>query len=83
MVIYALLNNNVFIKENVHEEDRMAAKRSLLIFHAKMNGCRLLIHRWQNERQRSVNDFWPCIMGNQCALWPLKSMYKAFTGCIG
>jgi len=30
-------------KENVHEEDKTAAKRPLLIFYAKVNGCILRI----------------------------------------
>jgi len=78
--IYTLLNNNVVIKENVHEEDRTAAKRPLLIFNAKVNGCILRIHPWQNERQQSVNNFWPCIMVNQWAMWPSKSIYEVLNG---
>ena len=63
-----MLQNNVVIKENVHEEDRMAAKRLLQIFDAKVNGCILQICPWQNECQWSVNNFWPCIRVNQSAM---------------
>ena len=37
----------------------------------------------ENERQQSVNDFWPCIMVNQSAMWPLMAIYKVVTGFIG
>jgi hypothetical protein len=81
--IYAVLKNNVVIKENVHKEDRTAAKRPLLIFFPKVTGCILWILPWQNEHQWSVNNFWPCILVNQYALWLLKSIYKVWTGFIG
>jgi len=37
--IYAILANNVVIKENVHEKYTTSAKRQLLIFYAKVNNC--------------------------------------------
>jgi len=37
----------------------------------------------ENERQRSVNDFWPCRMVNQSARWPLMSIYGVLPGFIG
>jgi hypothetical protein len=37
----------------------------------------------ENERQQSLNDFWPCIIGKQSAMWPLMAIYKVVTGCIG
>jgi len=35
-----------------------------MIHYAKSNDSMVWIHLWQNERQRSVNDSWSCIMGN-------------------
>jgi len=29
----------------------------------------------ENDRQWSVNDCWPSIMVNHCAMWPLWSIY--------
>ena len=49
--------------ENIHEEDRMTAKTQQLISYAKVNGCIMRISLWQNERQRSVNDFSSCKSG--------------------
>jgi hypothetical protein len=81
--IYTLLKNNVVIKENVHEEDRPAAKSPLLIFYAKVNGSILRICPWQNKRQWSVSDFWPGIVVTHCAMRPLKSIYEVLTSFIG
>jgi hypothetical protein len=43
--------------ENIHGEDRMTVKTLYLIIPAKVNGCIMRIRLWQNERQRSVNNF--------------------------
>jgi hypothetical protein len=37
----------------------------------------------ENERQQSVNDFWPCIMVNRSTMWLLTAIYKVVTGFIG
>jgi hypothetical protein len=62
--IYVSLKNNVVIKKNVNENARKAAKTMWIINCAKFNDCILWIQPWLNERQRSVNDFWSCILGN-------------------
>jgi len=53
--------------ENIHETDRTTVKTLYLIIYAKVTGYIMRIHLWQNERQRSVNDFWPCRMVNPSA----------------
>jgi len=40
-----------------------------MIYYVKLNDNILLILPWQNERQRSVNDFWSCINGNLLGDW--------------
>jgi hypothetical protein len=46
--------------ENIHEEDRTTVKTLYLIISAKVNGCIMRIRLWQNERQRSLNNFSSC-----------------------
>jgi hypothetical protein len=58
--LYVFLNNNVVVKENVHEDDRKPAKIPVMIYYAKSNDCKLQIHPWQNEHQWSVRKFWSC-----------------------
>jgi len=36
----------------------------------------------ENEHQRSVNDYWPCIMVNHSAMWSLLSIYIVLTGFV-
>jgi len=62
--IYVLLKNNIVIKKNVNVNARKTAKTTWMINCAKFNDCILWIQPWQNERQRSVNDFWSCVLGN-------------------
>jgi len=38
---------------------------------------------YENECQQSVKDFWPRIIVNQSAMWPLMAIYKVVTGSIG
>ena len=52
------------MKEKVYEDGTKAAKTPLMIYYAKTNDNILWIPQWQNERQRSVNDLWSCIIGN-------------------
>jgi len=40
------------MKENMHEDDRKAAKTPSMIYYVKWNDCILGIHPWQNEHQR-------------------------------
>jgi hypothetical protein len=49
--------------KNIHEEDRTTVETLYLIISAKVNGCIMRICLWQNERQRSVNDFLSCKTG--------------------
>jgi hypothetical protein len=49
--------------ENIHETDRTTVKTLYLIINAKITGCIMWIHLWQNERQRRVNDFSSCKSG--------------------
>jgi hypothetical protein len=64
--IYVLLNNNVVIKQKIHEDDRMAAKTQLMIHTAKHNDCILQICLWQTKRQRRVNNS----VSNGCSFGP-------------
>jgi len=52
------------MKEKVYEDGTGAAKSPWMIYYNKINDNILGIHPWQNERQRSVNIFWSCIIGN-------------------
>jgi len=56
--------NNVLMKEKVYEDDTKAAKSPLMIYYAKIRDNIFWIRPWQNERQRSFNHFWSCIIGN-------------------
>ena len=71
------------MKENVHEDDRKAAKTPLLVGYAKTNDYILWIHLWQNEHQWSANGFWSCILGN----WSGDSLgtfiHEVWLACIG
>jgi hypothetical protein len=49
--------------ENIHETDRTTVKTLYLMIFAKVTGCIMRIRLWQNERQRSVNDFSSCKSG--------------------
>ena len=52
------------ITDKVHEDARMAAKTLWMINYAQLNDYILWIRPWQIEHQRSINDFWFCIVGN-------------------
>ena len=52
------------MREKVCEDSTKAAKTPLTIDYAKINDNILWIRPWQNERQRRVNNFWSCIIGN-------------------
>jgi len=52
------------MKEKVYEDGTKAAKTPLMIYYAKINDNKLWICPWQNERQRSINDCWSCIIRN-------------------
>jgi len=52
------------IKKNVNNNARKGAKSTGMIDYVKSNDSMMWIHPWQNERQRSVNDSWSCILGN-------------------
>jgi hypothetical protein len=54
------INKQYSDNENIREEDRMTVKTPYLIIYTKVNGCIMQIGLWQNERQRSVNDFLSC-----------------------
>jgi len=71
------------MKEKVHEDDRKAAKTPSMIYYARLNDNRLWIHPWQYERQRSIKDFWSCILGNLHGdlLWPFIT--EVLAGFIG
>jgi len=62
--LYVLLKNNVVIKKKVNEIARKAARSMWMKCYAKLNDCIMWIHAWQNERQRSVNNFSSCRSGN-------------------
>jgi len=62
--IYVLLKHNVVIKKKVNENARKAAKIMLMMDCAKFIDCVLWIQPWRNERQRSINDCWSCVVGN-------------------
>jgi len=62
--ICVLLKNNVVFKKNVSEKARKTAKTMWMIDYAKLNDCILWIQLWQNECQRSVNNFRSCESGN-------------------
>ena len=51
------------MNENVDEEDRTTAKTQLVMSYAKVNGWIMRIRMWQNEHQRSINDFSFCMPG--------------------
>ena len=53
--------------ENIHEMDRTTVETLYLIIYTKVTGYIMWIRLWQNKRQWSVNDFWPCRMVNQSA----------------
>jgi len=38
---------------------------------------------FENERQRSINDIWRFIMGNQSVMWPLLSVYDVLIVSVG
>jgi len=54
------------INETVHEDGTKAAKTPLMIYSAKLHYNILSICQWQNEGQRSVNNFWSRIIGTLC-----------------
>jgi hypothetical protein len=49
---------------------------------AKEKATRCLPDR-ENERQRSVNDFWSCMMVDQTMRWLLMPIYAVLTGFMG
>jgi hypothetical protein len=53
--------------ENIHETDRTTVKTLYLILYGNVTGYIMRICLWQNERQRSINDFWPCRIVTQNA----------------
>jgi len=53
-------------QEKVNVNGRKAAESTWMIDYAKSNDCMMWILPWQNERQRSVNNSWSCILVN---LW--------------
>jgi len=61
--LYVSLKNNVVIKKKVNENARKAAKSTWMMDYVKSNDWILLIQPWQNERQRSINNPWSCILG--------------------
>jgi len=75
--------NNVVIKENVHEDNRKAAKTWLLIFYATLNSCILRIRPLQNERQHSVNHFWSSKSGNVKVTRLMLDIMKVLAAFIG
>ena len=81
--LYVLLKNNLLMKEKVHEDSTMAATTPLMISQAKFNDSILWIRPWQNERQRSVNNFWSCIIGNLHDDWLRLFINAVFVGFIG
>jgi hypothetical protein len=62
------------MKENVHEQCRMAATRPLLIYYAKVNGSVLRICRCQNEHQSSVKNVSRSIMVTRHGNWSQSSI---------
>ena len=71
------------MKEKVYEDGTKAAKTPLVIYYAKINDNILWISPWQNECQRSINDFWSCIIGHRLGeqLRPFRN--AVFAGFIG
>jgi len=52
------------MKEKVYEDGTKAAKTPSIIYYAKINDNILWISPLQNERQRSVDNFWSSIIGS-------------------
>jgi len=71
------------MKEKVYEDGTKATKTPLMIYYAKINDHVLWIHLWQNECQRSVNDFWSCIIGNLLGNWLSPFINAVLAGSIG
>jgi hypothetical protein len=57
------------MKEKVYEDGTKAAKIATMLYYAKLNDNILSICPGQIEHQRSVNDFWSCIIGNLSGIW--------------
>jgi hypothetical protein len=71
------------MKENVHEEHRMAAITPLLIYYAKVNGSILRIHPWQSDCQWSVNNVLLSIMGTLHGDWLQRLINDVQAAFIG
>jgi len=71
------------MKEKVHEDGTMAAKTPLMIYQVKLNDSMLWIRAWQNEHQRSVNNFCSCIIGNLHRDWLRPFINVVLAGIIG
>jgi len=71
------------MNEKGYEDGTKAAKTPIMVYYAELNDNILGIHRWQNEHQRSVNDFWSCIMGNLSGYWLQPFMNELLAGLIG
>jgi len=81
--IYVLLKKNVVIKKKVNENARMAAKTMWMMEYAKSNNCILWVHPWQNEHQRSVNNFRSCMSGNWKFILSWLYIIKVLAAYIG
>jgi len=67
----------------VNENASKAANSTLMMDYAKSNDCKLWIPSWQNERQRSINDSWSCVLGNLMGDWlqiVINAVFDAFIG---
>jgi len=71
------------MKEKVHEDGTKAAKTPSMIYYAKLKDNMMLTRPWQNEHQRSVNDWWSCIIGNLRGDWLLPFINAVLAGIIG
>ena len=70
------------MKEKVYEDGTKAAKTPLMIYYATINDNILCIHRWQNERSRSVNKFWSCKSGKSKAIWSFLYIIQVLAAFI-
>jgi len=63
-IIISILMKLIVIKKKVNKNTRETAKPMYVMDYAKSNDCMRWIHPWQNERQRSLNNFMSCKHGN-------------------
>jgi len=71
------------MNEKVYEDDKKAAKTPKMPYYAKSDDNILWIRQWHNECQHSVNDFWPCTMGNLSGDWLQPFINEKLAGYIG